>query len=180
MPSYSHRVTFGNIKLHLQSASQSARLSRSSCKIRQSCKEYMILYRTQSSANRRPEVLIISGKSFMKIKNRIGPKTDPWGIPDKIGTGSEVWPSKTTCWLCPESQELTHLSVDPLIPWKSRFICNSLLCGTLSNALAKIHDDQICLLVPTIYRTIQGTDNIMHQLGFTRPQTSEPMLTVSK
>ena len=33
----------------------------------------------------------------MKIKKRIGPKTNPWGTPDKTGTGSEAWPSKTTC-----------------------------------------------------------------------------------
>ena len=29
--------------------------------------------------------LILSGKSFMKIRKRIGPKTDPWGTPDKTG-----------------------------------------------------------------------------------------------
>ena len=33
----------------------------------------------------------------MKISKRIGPKTDPLGTPDKTGTGSEAWPSKTTC-----------------------------------------------------------------------------------
>ena len=58
----------------------------------------MFLYKTQSSANRQSEDLILSSKSFMKIKKRFGrlrtPKTDPW---DKIGTGSVGWPSKTTC-----------------------------------------------------------------------------------
>ena len=38
----------------------------------------MFLYRTQSSANRRTEDLMLSGRSFIKIRNRIGPKTDPW------------------------------------------------------------------------------------------------------
>ena len=33
----------------------------------------------------------------MKMRNRIGPKTDPWGTPDSTGTGYEAWPSKTTC-----------------------------------------------------------------------------------
>ena len=52
-----------------------------------------------------------STKSFIKISNRIGPKTDPWGTPDNTGTRSEAWPSKTTCWVCPESHELrTFLS----------------------------------------------------------------------
>ena len=31
-----------------------------------------------------------TGKSLMKIRKRIGPKTDPWGTPDKTGTGSEA------------------------------------------------------------------------------------------
>ena len=72
----------------------------------------------------------------MKIRKRIGPKTDPWGTPNKTGTGSEAWPSKTTCGLRPESNELIHLWVDPRIPKLSDF-CNSLLCGTLSKAFAK-------------------------------------------
>ena len=33
---------------------------------------------------------ILSGISFMKIKKGICPRTDPCGIPDKTGTGSEV------------------------------------------------------------------------------------------
>ena len=31
----------------------------------------------------------------MKMRNRTGPRTDPWGTPDNTGTGSEAWPSKT-------------------------------------------------------------------------------------
>ena len=50
--------------------------------------------RTQSSANRQNEDLILSSKSFMKNRIRIGPKTDPWGTRDKTGTGSEAW----TCY----------------------------------------------------------------------------------
>ena len=50
----------------------------------------MFLYRTQSSANRQTEVLILSGKSFIKIRNRIGPKTDPWGALDNFESGSEA------------------------------------------------------------------------------------------
>ena len=53
----------------------------------------------------------------------------------------------------------------------------------LVEGLCEIHDDQICLLVPPIHRAIQVADDIVHklnQLGFTRPPTLEPMLTVSK
>ena len=95
----------------------------------------MFLYKTHSSASRWTEDLMLSGKSFIKIRNRIGPKTDPWGTPDNTGTGPEAWPSKTTCWVHPESHELIHLRVDPLITWQSN-LCNSLLCGILSKAFA--------------------------------------------
>ena len=30
----------------------------------------------------RTEDLMLSGRSFIKIRIRIGPKTDPWGTPD--------------------------------------------------------------------------------------------------
>ena len=53
----------------------------------------------------------------------------------------------------------------------------------LVKGLCEIHDDQICLLVPAIHRTIQVDEYIvhkLHQLGFTTPPTSEPMLSVSK
>ena len=47
--------------------------------------------------NMRTEDLMLSGRSFMKMRNRIGPKTDPWGPLDSTGTGYEAWPSNTTC-----------------------------------------------------------------------------------
>ena len=47
------------------------------------------------SANRRTEDLMLSGRSFIKIRNRISPKTDPWGTSNNTGTGSEAWPSNT-------------------------------------------------------------------------------------
>ena len=56
----------------------------------------MFLYKTQSSAKRRKDDLIFSGRSLIKMRNRTGPKTDPWGTPDRTGTGSEAWPSNTT------------------------------------------------------------------------------------
>ena len=51
----------------------------------------MFLYKTQSSAKRRTDDLIFSGRSLIKMRNRIGPKTDPWGTPDRTGNGSEAW-----------------------------------------------------------------------------------------
>ena len=53
------------------------RLFRSSCRIRQSVSDFMFLYNTQSSAKRRTDDLILSGRSLINIKKRTGPKTDP-------------------------------------------------------------------------------------------------------
>ena len=44
-----------------------------------------------------------SGKSFMKIRKRSGPRIDPCGTPARIGLHVEVWPFKTTLWSLPES-----------------------------------------------------------------------------
>ena len=43
-----------------------------------------------------------------------GPGINPWSTTDSTGTGSEPWPSETTCCVCPE---LIHLWVGPLIPF---------------------------------------------------------------
>ena len=100
-----------NILIFHQNPSQHPISSLSACHV-----IMYSVYRTLSSANRRTEDLMLSGRSFIKIRNRIGPKTDPWGTPDNTGTGSEAWPSNTTFWVRPESHELIHLWVDPLIP----------------------------------------------------------------
>ena len=40
--------------------------------------------------------IISSGKSFIYIKNKREPNTDPWGTPEFIFLQSEFWPFKTT------------------------------------------------------------------------------------
>ena len=50
----------------------------------------MNVHRAQLSANRRTEDLILSGKSFMKIRKRIRHKMDPWDTLDKPGTSSDL------------------------------------------------------------------------------------------
>ena len=67
-----------------------------SCKIRQSVGDSVFLYETQSSAKRRTDDLMFSGRSLIKMRNRTSPKTDPWGTPDRTGTRSEAWPSNHT------------------------------------------------------------------------------------
>ena len=48
----------------------------------------MFLYKTQSSAKRRTDGLIFSGRSLIKMRNRTDPKTDPWG--NQIGPGLDL------------------------------------------------------------------------------------------
>ena len=87
-----------------QLVSHCARLFRSSCKIRQSMGDFIFLYNTQSSAKRRTDDLIFSGRSLIKTRKRTR-QTDPWGTPDRTGTGSEAWPSNTTFFECSESHD---------------------------------------------------------------------------
>ena len=48
----------------------------------------MFLYKTQSIAIRRTDDLIFSGRSLIKMRNRTGPMTDPWG--HQIGPGLDL------------------------------------------------------------------------------------------
>ena len=44
--------------------------------------------------------VLMVGRSFTKVMNSIGPKHDPWGIPEFTGAGSEVqFSMDTTCVL---------------------------------------------------------------------------------
>ena len=49
--------------------------------------------------NRRTDIMILSGMSFMKVKKRNCPKTVSWGTPDKTGTVSEakLWSCQKMC-----------------------------------------------------------------------------------
>ena len=53
--------------------------------------DFIFLCKMQSSAKRRTDDLIFSGRSLIKFRNKTGPKADPWGTPDRTGTGSEAW-----------------------------------------------------------------------------------------
>ena len=58
--------------------------------------------------------LMSSGWSLMKIKNRTGPRTDPWGTPLTMGTFSKDCPS--TCWVLKFRNDDIHWYVVPQIP----------------------------------------------------------------
>ena len=53
-------------------------------------------WKTQSSAKRWTLEFMLSGRSLIHTKKRMGPNTEPWVTPDNTGAGSAQTPSKTT------------------------------------------------------------------------------------
>ena len=41
---------------------------------------------------------MLTGKSFIYIKNLSGQSRDPWGTPNFMSSHAEVWPFRTTLW----------------------------------------------------------------------------------
>src|SRR5271170_3684179 len=69
------------------------------CKNTLSSADLISLYRTQSSANNLTLLLISWVMSFIKMMNRSGPNTLPWGTPDVTLASGESLPSMITCCL---------------------------------------------------------------------------------
>ena len=86
MPSHSHRVTFGNIKFRLPIGFPKRKTVKIFLQNKTVLQRMNIPIQNTIVRERQIEDLILSGKSLMKIKKRIGPKTDPWGTP----AGSEA------------------------------------------------------------------------------------------
>ena len=96
----SGRCRFTLIEWHLatlnficQLASHLTKLSRSPVRFhsQQRSLYFYIVHNRQQKTNR-PDVV---WKIIDKNKKRTGTRTEPWGKPDKTGTGSEAMPSKT-------------------------------------------------------------------------------------
>ena len=86
-------------------------ISRSEFKVFWELFESMIFEKSEVSSAKILHIDIIpSGKSFIYIKDKRGPNTDPWGTPVFIFLQSEFWPFKTT--LCFKSLRLTHLQLN--------------------------------------------------------------------
>ena len=75
------------------------RVLRSCWRASWSCFEVISLYRRQSSAKRRTEDCRELAMSLMKMRNRAGPSTEPWGTPESTGHSLDVKPSTTTRWV---------------------------------------------------------------------------------
>ena len=85
-----HGMTFGNIKFHLPSGLP---LDKAVQVILQNLAingGFNIPINTQSSAKRRTDYVILSGRSLMKMRKRTGRNTEPERTPDKSRAGSET------------------------------------------------------------------------------------------
>ena len=69
---------------------------RSCCKVWESFLLVTVRFTAVSSANSLTCELIFSGRSFMYNKNKIGPRTEPWGTPDVTGISDDFSPSRAT------------------------------------------------------------------------------------
>ena len=72
---------FFGLNLRSQVFDHSSSASISACRASASDLLWILLNTFVSSAKRNPSDLILSRISFIKIMNRIGPRTLPWGIP---------------------------------------------------------------------------------------------------
>ena len=91
VPGHPHGMTFGNVTFHLPIGLPLCKaVLVISCRIWQSMGGFYISVQDTIISIRRTDDLIFSGRSFIKMRNRTGPKTDPLGTPDRTGTRSEA------------------------------------------------------------------------------------------
>ena len=96
-------------------------LFRSFCSTVPPSKPPIVRYTPVSSAKSHTCDDSFSGRAFMKTRNRIGPKTEPWGILELTRTDPDSSPSITTvCDLLPRKARIQD-SAFPLIPYWCSF-----------------------------------------------------------
>ena len=127
---------FSGLNAISHSLSQDSRVVRSGCRAWQSEWFVMVRYMMVSSANSLMLLLIESCMSFMYMRKRQGPSTDPWGTPDSTGHAPDCSPSRTIFCDLPDKKDLIHAITVVFMPSRWSF-SRSLWWSTLSNALLK-------------------------------------------
>ena len=84
------------LKCISQVFSHCSSVCRSCCKVWESFLLVTVKYTAVSSANSLTCEVIFSGRSFMYSRNKIGPRTEPWGTPDVTGISDDFSPSRAT------------------------------------------------------------------------------------
>ena len=115
----------------------SVTVSRSAWKIAISASQDIALEILVSSAKHLiVECVIQPVISLMKMRNKTGPRTVPWGTPLIIIAARESCPPKTTCWLRSVRKDLIHRMSCGCTPYFSSFLRRR-AWSTLSKALLK-------------------------------------------
>ena len=76
---------------------------------------------------------MLSGRSLMYNRKRVGPNTEPWGTPALTCLVEDRWPSRTTEILRPSRKDASNLCTWPTMPYEVSFWRRP-WCHTLSNA----------------------------------------------
>ena len=112
---------FSGLNAISHSLSKDSRVVRSDCRAWQSEWFVMVRYMMVSSANSLMLLLIESGMSFMYMRKRQGPSTDPWGTPDSTGQAPDCSPSRTTFCDLPDKKDLIHAITVVFMPSRWSF-----------------------------------------------------------
>ena len=117
-----------------------------------------------SSAKRRTCDDSSSGRSLIYTRNRISPKTDPWGTPEVTGTDPDSSPSRTTvCDRLPRKARIQDSAV-PLIPLRWSFQ-RSFEWLTLSKAFEKSSSIRsVCL--PALVFLARSSNNMVSCVSY--------------
>ena len=108
----------------------------SCCRVWESSLLATVKYTAVSSAKSLTCEFMFSGRSFMYRRNKIGPRTEPWGIPRVTGISHDFSPSKATNCERPSKNAFIQLRLFQVIPcwWNLK---SNLVWLTLSKALLK-------------------------------------------
>ena len=87
MLSHSHRVTSGHSEFHLPISFPLSYASEVFLQGLIILNGIYVPLHGKLSVARRTVGMMLPAKLFIKIRDKIGPKTDPWGTPDNTGTG---------------------------------------------------------------------------------------------
>ena len=98
-------------------SAQISSCSKSVCSFCWSWLFLIVLYSRQSLENSLTDDVTLSGRSLMWHRNRIGPKTVPWGTPETIVVSPDDSPSMMVRIDLAVRKFLSHLCVFPLIPY---------------------------------------------------------------
>ena len=131
-------LTFSGWNSMSKSCFHSVNWSRSFCSAQASCGVVMGLYITVPSAKCLTVDFTLFGRSFIYMRNKIGPGTDTWGTPDVTFLGVDAPPSTTT-FVCYFSESRLYKNFPPNpIPLKLEEESGT---WNLVESLCKVHYD---------------------------------------